>query len=77
MLAKSLNSPSDTIIYDLEDSVAPNQKIVAREGLVRFLRANTDTHPQQRSVRINALESSYFAEDIARIVSATRCVMTP
>lgn len=37
MLRKSLQSPSDAIIYDLEDSVAPLEKASARDGLLAFL----------------------------------------
>lgn len=37
MLRKSLQSPSDVIIYDLEDSVAPLEKASARDGLLAFL----------------------------------------
>lgn len=39
MLQKSLVTKSDTIIYDLEDSVAPSEadKSSARERLVNFL----------------------------------------
>lgn len=38
MLRKSLQSPSDTIIYDLEDSVGPDQKFAARVELTDFLK---------------------------------------
>lgn len=41
MLSKSLTSTADTIIYDLEDSVAPAQKTAARQNLVDFLATNT------------------------------------
>jgi hypothetical protein len=37
MLEKSLQTPSDVIIYDLEDSIAPSQKNDARTGLEKFL----------------------------------------
>ena len=37
MLNKSLDNPSDVIIYDLEDSVAPLEKASARASLVDFL----------------------------------------
>ena len=39
MLHKSLVTPSDVIIYDLEDSVAPSEegKTTARERLTEFL----------------------------------------
>jgi citrate lyase subunit beta-like protein len=39
MLEKSLELPSDVIIYDLEDSVPPSEtaKVEARKRLVDFL----------------------------------------
>lgn len=37
MLQKSLETPSDVIIYDLEDSVAPAAKPSARAALTNFL----------------------------------------
>jgi citrate lyase beta subunit len=37
MLEKSLNIKSDVIIYDLEDSVSPADKIGARHRLQGFL----------------------------------------
>jgi hypothetical protein len=41
MLQKSLTSKSDALIYDLEDSVAPNEKSRARSSLLDFLRVGT------------------------------------
>lgn len=38
MLNNSLQSATDTIIFDLEDSVAPGQKRAARAQLVEFLK---------------------------------------
>jgi citrate lyase beta subunit len=37
MLEKSLTTESDVTIYDLEDSIAPADKIKARLGLLTFL----------------------------------------
>ena len=37
MLMKSLETPSDVIIYDLEDGVAPDAKSRARTALGDFL----------------------------------------
>jgi citrate lyase subunit beta-like protein len=46
MLQKSLVTPSDVIIYDLEDSVAPSEegKTIARERLTEFL--TVEENPQ-------------------------------
>ncbi len=42
MLQKSLQTRSDTIIYDLEDSVAPSQKETARKNLLNFLKVSNN-----------------------------------
>ena len=38
-LAKAKTLPADALILDLEDSVAPDQKIAAREQVVQAVRA--------------------------------------
>ncbi|TDL23176.1 citrate lyase beta subunit [Rickenella mellea] len=82
MLQKSLVSGSDTIIYDLEDSVAPSQKETARKGLVQFLNgkhADALPHPERIAVRVNAIDTPYFREDIAAVVQtpAIRSIVMP
>lgn len=42
MLNKSLQSQADTVIFDLEDSVAPDQKVAARAQLVDFLQVRRE-----------------------------------
>ncbi|KAH9002665.1 citrate lyase beta subunit [Lactarius hatsudake] len=74
MLQKSLVTPSDVIIYDLEDSVAPSEegKIVARERLAEFL-TNTPAdelpHPSRIAVRVNSTHTSFFERDIVSILT--------
>jgi citrate lyase subunit beta-like protein len=43
MLNKSLETDADTIIYDLEDSVAPDSKNEARARLITFLQVCPNT----------------------------------
>jgi len=72
MLRKSLSVEADTIIYDLEDSVAPAQKEKARHSLVEFFRqteAATKPPAHRVSVRINDITTPYFKEDIAALAS--------
>ncbi|KAJ7288480.1 Pyruvate/Phosphoenolpyruvate kinase-like domain-containing protein [Mycena rebaudengoi] len=71
MLEKSLSSTSDTIIYDLEDSVPPaaSDKAAARGRLTTFLRRD-DLPPRSRvAVRVNDISTPFFTEDISQIVS--------
>jgi citrate lyase subunit beta-like protein len=90
MLNKSLQSLADTIIFDLEDSVAPDQKGAARAQLVEFLKVrykavripaphyrsgvnlqtNRQMSPSRYSIRINALDTEFFAEDMQHVVSS-------
>jgi citrate lyase subunit beta/citryl-CoA lyase len=66
-LAKSKLSPADALILDLEDSVAPENRIKAR-GLARdFLK---DTHRQSIWVRINPVSSPDFVADMEAVVAS-------
>ncbi|EJC97995.1 beta subunit of citrate lyase [Fomitiporia mediterranea MF3/22] len=72
MLNKSLETPSDVIIYDLEDSVAPDAKAGARTALGKFF--NTRHEPplplsSRVAVRLNAVDTPYFEEDVRAAVS--------
>lgn len=59
---KALNSKADTVIIDLEDAVAQEEKASARECLNVFLLQN----PEARViVRVNAHGSSHFKEDLS------------
>lgn len=53
----------DSIMLDLEDAVAENQKDAARFSLYHALR-EIDYHGVERVVRINALDTPYWKEDI-------------
>ncbi|RDB17841.1 Citrate lyase subunit beta-like protein, mitochondrial [Hypsizygus marmoreus] len=72
MLGKSLSSPSDVIIYDLEDGVPPlpADKSNARERLKDFLGGRNFLDPRRIAVRINDITTPYFQDDIAQIASS-------
>ena len=53
----------DSIMLDLEDAVAENQKDAARFSLFHALR-EIDYRNVERVVRINALDTPYWKEDI-------------
>ena len=53
----------DSIMLDLEDAVAENQKDAARFSLYHALR-EIDYHGVERVVRINGLDTPYWKEDI-------------
>jgi citrate lyase subunit beta/citryl-CoA lyase len=67
MMAKAAASNADHVFLDLEDAVAPNQKVAARSKIIEAL--NTlDWGKKTRCVRINDLSTQYAYEDIIEIV---------
>ena len=61
-MMKALGSGADAVIFDLEDSVAPEQKPVARE-LLSLLPDRQDGEPQ-RWVRVNPLGTDDHRDDL-------------
>ena len=68
MILKARDSAADGLILDLEDGVAPNQKLEARATVVRLL-SEIDFGGKEILVRINALATEWGLED-ARSVAA-------
>lgn len=60
---------ADSLILDLEDAVAENQKDAARFSLYHTL-TNIDYRGTERLVRINALDTPHWQEDIRVCVAA-------
>ncbi|MDQ3411022.1 MAG: aldolase/citrate lyase family protein, partial [Chloroflexota bacterium] len=67
MIEKALASPADVVIIDLEDAVAPGQKVAARGQVIRALR-ELDWGRKPRLFRINALDTPWFYRDLIEIV---------
>jgi len=68
MILKARDSAADGLILDLEDAIAPDQKIEARAMVVRLL-GQIDFGGKEIFVRINALTTGWGLED-ARAVAA-------
>jgi len=66
-IVKALDSDADAIIFDLEDSVAPGQKTVARDILKGLPK---HSNGPEWWVRINPLGSEYHKDDLKLIGSA-------
>jgi citrate lyase subunit beta/citryl-CoA lyase len=66
-IAKALESEADAIIFDLEDSVAPAQKVIARDILKQLPRRSNGP---QWWVRVNPLGSEFHKDDLKLIGSA-------
>lgn len=73
-LGKAASTGADAIIVDLEDSVVPAAKTAARDTAARWLDAHrahvTQGRAMQRWVRINALDSGLWRDDLAGVMAA-------
>jgi citrate lyase subunit beta/citryl-CoA lyase len=72
-LAKALTAGADALILDLEDAVAGERKPVAREMVREFVAASKVVAGEMRPrlyVRINALQSGLWQEDLAAVIGA-------
>lgn len=70
-LAKGLGSGADALIIDLEDSVAPANKAAARASAAAFLNsARAQAKRPRLYVRINALDTSWWREDVEGVIGA-------
>lgn len=67
MMEKAAASNADLVFLDLEDSVAPNEKVEARAKVIKAL-ITLDWGKKIRAVRINDLETEYAYQDIISIV---------
>ena len=69
MFEKALNSNADYIFLDLEDAVSPNDKILARNNVIKALNEiNWREKGKTISVRINSLDTHYMYRDLVEIV---------
>ncbi|WP_144114242.1 HpcH/HpaI aldolase/citrate lyase family protein [Paraburkholderia sp. BCC1886] len=68
---KAFASAADALSFDLEDAVAADRKPQARTALRELLRSGRVTNPATPRkvliVRVNALDTPHFADDIAAI----------
>jgi citrate lyase subunit beta / citryl-CoA lyase len=65
-LEKARELPADTLILDLEDSVAPDAKAHGRENIVKALK--TGFGDREVLVRINGLDTRWWVEDLDAVV---------
>jgi citrate lyase subunit beta/citryl-CoA lyase len=67
MLRKALLLNADALVLDLEDSVTPDNKAVARLTITEWL-GSVDFASRERIVRINALDSEWGIADVEATV---------
>jgi citrate lyase subunit beta/citryl-CoA lyase len=68
MILKARDTAADGLILDLEDGVAPNQKLEARATVVRLLN-EIDFSGKEILVRINGLATEWGLEDARAVVA--------
>ena len=68
-MEKALGLGADALILDLEDSVAPANKAVARRAVADFLE-QSDRTGAKLLVRINPLDSGHLVDDLAGVLGS-------
>ncbi|WP_298242773.1 CoA ester lyase [uncultured Bradyrhizobium sp.] len=71
LVAKAAASSADAVFMDLEDAVPPAEKGLALEEAVRSLAA-LDWGHKRVTVRINAVDSPFIAQEIRALAAAPR-----
>ena len=66
-LQKALDGPADAVLLDLEDGVIPDAKVRARQMVAEALSGRPPGGPEAY-VRLNAMETPWFVEDIAAVL---------
>lgn len=68
MMAKAADSPADEVFLDLEDSVAPDDKVDARQSVIDAVGEN-DWGDTVLAYRINGLNTKWWYDDLIEVVS--------
>lgn len=69
MFEKALKSGSDFVFLDLEDAVAPDDKLQARKNIIQAINdLDWKGHGITLSVRINGLDTQYMVRDVVDLV---------
>jgi len=67
MIEKALGSNADVVFLDLEDAVAPNQKVEARGKVIEALKT-LNWGKKTRAFRMNNIETEYAYGDVIEVV---------
>jgi citrate lyase subunit beta / citryl-CoA lyase len=67
MIDKALASSADLVFLDLEDAVAPNQKVEARGKVIKALKT-LDWGKKTRAIRMNNIETEWAYQDVIEVV---------
>ena len=76
-LEKCRSLPTDGVIFDLEDAVAPSAKVQARENIIKTLKKGGFGN-RQLAIRVNPLGSTWGYDDLLAVAtSGTTAVLLP
>ena len=67
LFEKAAKSAADVIFLDLEDAVAPDDKMQARKNIIQAI-GDIDWGNKQLSVRINGLDTHYMYRDVVDVL---------
>ena len=67
LFEKAAASAADVVFLDLENAVAPDDKVQARKNIIQALN-DVDWGPKTLSVRINGLDTHYMYRDVVDII---------
>ena len=68
--APSIAAKVDVLLGNLEDAVAADKKLEARQGFIEIAKAH-DFGETQLWTRVNSLDSPWFLDDVTEILAAT------
>ncbi len=69
MFEKALTSAADFVFLDLEDAVAPDDKVTARKNVIEALQdLDWQGNGKTISVRINSIDTHYMYRDVVEVV---------
>ena len=69
MIDKAADGPADYVFLDLEDAIAPSEKVQARKNAIQALN-DIDWRAKGKtvSVRINGLDTHYMYRDVVDVM---------
>ena len=68
-LEKAKSLPTDAIIFDTEDSVAPDMKVVAREKVAAAVQSG-EYGSRELTIRVNSIETEWHTDDLRSAAQA-------
>jgi citrate lyase subunit beta / citryl-CoA lyase len=75
-MEKARDLPADAVIFDLEDAVAPDAKVKARELIAEALHKGGFGH-REVLVRINGLDTAWWRDDLALATAGPDAILVP